>query len=102
MCALLTSSQELAEAKDYYQKEAFRIEQLEYNITQWIQSVEGQQMLDDLGESASQAHSNRTSVSSMTRIKQIDATANRKALEAKYSLLEQQQSIIERKFHLQL
>jgi hypothetical protein len=60
-------------------------------ITNWVQTAEMSRAYDDLGESASQTSvkTKRSSKSgSSARLKQLEATANRRALEARFSVLE--------------
>ena len=104
LCSLLTSQDELTEAEKYYIDELDAEEGIMTRITNWVQTAEMSRAYEDIGDSASQTsvRTKRSSRSgSSTRLKQLEATADRRALEARYKVLEEQQIIIEQKMKLQ-
>ena len=94
----LTGQDEIAEAERYYIDELDSEEQIMDRISKWIETADMQEAYDNIPESASKSGSKSTrsgKSGSSTRQKKIEAMANRKALEAKFKVLEESQILIE-------
>jgi hypothetical protein len=98
----LTDDTEIDEAAIYLQTESELFDDIQLRADKWIETV--QYNADDGLDSASHVGSRMSrasNTSSAMRQKLVEEAANRKALEVKFMLLEEQQVIIERRMQLQ-
>ena len=103
---LLTSQDDIADAEQYYIVELDTQEKTTERVNKWIETAIMQLAYDEIQDSASQVRtssvrSRASSSSRSTRMRQLEALAKRKALEAKFSALEKQQVLIERRYRLE-
>jgi hypothetical protein len=85
---VLLIQEEIAEAECYYVAELDMQENIAERILKWIETAELQKAYDSIEDSASNTGAasirTRASSSSATRMKHLEAIANRRALEAKF------------------